>query len=431
MGWFSREEVSCWVTLQLAISGSGVLPLPYAFASVGAPLGVCCCVAVAALNDATTQWLLLAAAPTRRGEGVARSYSDLAARANFSEGTKVAVEVSTALLLFGSLAACLAAVGENAGRAVHTFQGWEAGATARLVAPGLAGAGAAAVGLRSFDEMTWASTLGVAFLASLLAAVAAAACLTAGDGLGLPLSPETWTQVPQAISTFGYSLYVAPIALSMVDDRPGRLETLGRATHYCFATTVAIYVALGLCGAAWLGRDTPSDITTGFTPETRGGAWAASAAPLLTVVYLGLATAPMLNPLTDSIAALGRFEDSGDSRVRACVLGLLGLAVFLAASLKSLVLFSLSGATGVCVTCYVVPVACHWSISRERDQKYANDLLRSKHVFLRDVLGPGLALFLGVAVSVLSVCLTLGDALHAALPAPSTNAAGGVGPEEG
>ena len=108
VAWPSREELNCWVTLQLAISGSGVLPLPHCFAAVGVPLGVACCVAVALLNDATTQWLLAAAAPLRLGERVARSYSDLAARANFSARTKLAVEASSAILLFGSLAACLA-----------------------------------------------------------------------------------------------------------------------------------------------------------------------------------------------------------------------------------------------------------------------------------------------------------------------------------
>ena len=148
MAWLRREEWTCWVTLQLAISGSGVLPLPFAFASVGAPLGVVCCVLVALLNDATTQWLIWSAAPHVRGGKVAASYTELGERANFSRSSKLLVELSSAVLLFGSLAAGLAAVGENASRAVGTAQGWEAGGHARLLAPVIAGTVIAAAGVR-------------------------------------------------------------------------------------------------------------------------------------------------------------------------------------------------------------------------------------------------------------------------------------------
>ena len=150
---------------------------------------------------------------------------------------------------------------------------------------------------------------------------------------------------------------------------------------------------LGVAGASWLGRATPSDVSTAFSPGVRGGAWAANVVPGGTVLYLALATAPMLNPLRDSVAALAGREVA-DGAVTAAVLALVVLSVVLASTLESLLIFSLSGATGVCVTCYVVPVACLWSIPRDRDPKDYVGYRRSKEAFLRDVLGPGLALFL-------------------------------------
>lgn len=90
-------------------------------------------------------------------------------------------------------------------------------------------------------------------------------------------------------------------------------------------------------------------------------------------------------------------------------------AVLVATTFKSLSLFSLSGATGVCVTCYVVPVACHWSIARDRDDKYADDLvmMKSSTTIARDILAPGLALCFGVSVSLLAVSLVLAQSIEA------------------
>ena len=406
----SREELTVWVTLQLAISGSGVLPLPFAFASCGAPLGVACCAAVALLNDATTQWLLGAAKPVTRGGRVAKNYTDLARRANFSRGAEVAVELSTALLLFGSLAACLAAVGENAVRAAAAYGlATDGAARARVVAPAAAGAVIAAAGLRSYDDMAWSSALGVAFLASLLVAVLGAALATLGDGRALPLAPAAWTAVPPAISTLGYSLYVGPVALAMVDDRPGRVEAVQRATHACFVTTFFAYCVLGLAGAAWLGRGTPGDISTAFHAGEPGGAWAAPVVPPGTVLYLTLANVPLFAPLRDSVAALAGLAGR---RAAAATAALLAAAVAVAVGLRSLVLFSLSGATGVCVTCYVVPVACHWSIARDRGRKY-DALART---VCSDILAPALALAFGVAVSVLAVALDAAQFVERAWP---------------
>ena len=167
-------------------------------------------------------------------------------------------------------------------------------------------------------------------------------------------------------------------------------------------------------------------MSTAFSPGVRGGAWAANVVPGGTVLYLALATAPMLNPLRDSVAALAGREVT-DGAVTAAVLALVVLSVVLASTLESLLIFSLSGATGVCVTCYVVPVACLWSIPRDRDPKDYVGYRRSKEAFLRDVLGPGLALFFGVSFSALTVVLAVLQTAESVVIAGEAS----LGPEEG
>ena len=129
------------------------------------------------------------------------------------------------------------------------------------------------------------------------------------------------------------------------------------------------------------------------------------------VLYLTLANVPLFAPLRDSVSAL---TGLAGRRAAAATAGLLAVAVAVAVGLRSLVLFSLSGATGVCVTCYVVPVACHWSIARDRGRKYDSGLVA--RTVCNDVLAPALALAFGVAVSVLAVALDAAQFVERAWP---------------
>ena len=104
-----KDWVLQYCTLQLAIAGSGVLPLPSVYAKCGILNGIVLCGLVALLNDQTTTWLIEAATYNGRSAG---SYSELLRRCGFGRGAEVAAEVATFALLFGSLAACLAAAGE-------------------------------------------------------------------------------------------------------------------------------------------------------------------------------------------------------------------------------------------------------------------------------------------------------------------------------
>lgn len=360
-----------YVNLQLAISGSGVLPVPKAFASVGILPGVVICCIVALMNDSATTWLLVSAG---RGDTMATTYSQVLRE--FRPWTRVAAELASATLLFGSFAACLAAGAETASRALA--RDVEPRAT-RAVAPVVQILVVLCVGSQTYASMRWTSALGCVFMVGLVAAVALACALQ--DELRRPRS-NAWL-LPEAITTLGYSFYLAPVALSLLShlgdgDDSERLTAVRRASRATMVVTLCAYTVLGVTGSLWKGRDTPGDIATAFDDG--------SGVAVATAVYLLLSLTTMLNPLRD--AAAGLLPGYGDTLAALLVV----LAAIASTRESSLTLFSLTGATGVCVTCYVVPVAAYWA---------GDDPSKRARVWW-----PGLVLAGGITVSLLSVALT-------------------------
>ncbi|KAJ1459827.1 hypothetical protein M885DRAFT_511102 [Pelagophyceae sp. CCMP2097] len=458
-----------YCTLQLAVAGSGVLPLPSVFAKCGVASGTVICFLVTLLNDRTTTWLIEAAYLASPGSAAAGSYSELLRRCGFGERCVFCAELAAFGLLFGSVAACLACAGEASAKLVGDV--FEALALAggdgaveltRAVSPLLACALACALGLRSFSAMRYASALGVGFLGLIVGAVVYAYASSDGPPTRVPGAPRgpsarygaEWAEWPVAVTVLGYALYLGPVALAMVaeatalgveeivdptvtttkrwgsfDSVVGRFDSVSAhengpepqaetpadryneirvAVHQTYACSFVLYTALGASGALWLGEDTPTDIVTAFRGKS---SIAISAA---TVAYLWLSTAPMLIPLRDSVFALTARRPAADgaacrskgSAVRwrlqfGATLAAIFTAAALSLALRSLTLFSLTGATGVCATCYIIPVACRWAL-----QKRSGDATR------RAAALPGLCLACGTALSVFSLAQTLAEMLN-------------------
>ena len=205
-----------------------------------------------------------------------------------------------------------------------------------------------------------------------------------------------WSALPQAISTLGYAFYVQPCALPLLERLPSGergAALLERALHLTFGTITLVYLAIGASGLLLFGADTPQNVLQGFG----GGAGAGLSA--LFAVYLMLCFPPMLVPLRETLVRLSRHLERRAvylrtppharpalEREHALELGAAGgggssaalppalnaavtcaivgaaLGVALALPDASASLFSLTGATGVCLVAYVFPIVAHWRL---------------------------------------------------------------------
>ena len=98
-----------------------------------------------------------------------------------------------------------------------------------------------ALGAGGFGRVLDASSaLGVLFLALFAAAVVGAAVANRATALDWG-PPPRWAEAPPAVSVLGYSLYIQPVALSMLSTEPA--AAVRRATHGVFLTTFLLYEA--------------------------------------------------------------------------------------------------------------------------------------------------------------------------------------------
>jgi len=436
-----------FVTLQLGISGSGALPVPRAFAMVGVRTGLGLCFIAMLLNKVTSEWLLVSACETATQK---LSYSALCKKAGFGVSLTVLVEIFTLTLMTGSYAACLAALRETSGRAVDLW----CGGGSQIVRDLTPAAGillAAVAGAKDYEALSSFSTAGVAFLLGLVACVVGA-FINAGPAADS--ADMSLRDAPAAVATLGYSFYVAPLALSVYANelsstrfnRADLANIVKKATALTFMTTFVVYGLLGTCGALWLGSRTPGDVATAFTDKFIAPA---------TALYLAVSLLPMFHPLQDSANAIVDLyrknidnnhqpkptteteeEEAPPSQEQPCVARLLAVCALVVAAMAarcdSIAIFAFTGATGVCVTCYVVPVVCFWRIVLPARRRRASLLLPTidqedetqslvdassstskRRCFdvicgtFADVVLPFVALFFGCFVSFLSLILAL------------------------
>ena len=397
----SRLLVSSFFTLTLAILGSSVLPVPYAWSRAGLVPGLAIMVVVAAANACACRLLMAAAEETGHD-----TYDGVAGEAG-GPLLKSVTQASLVLLLFGTVCGDIALLAEVAPRSLARLFPPAAAANAALAA-----AAAAPGFLREHQHRLWshrrlllrqiplpggrlcaalltllvvaplcflrrmrsleaAAAGGVAVVAALVAAVVSSAVLSGAPALASgefpvwrPVSPAA---LPEAAAVLGFAFYLAPVLFPLLHELPPppRGPRLAARASRGVTALVApvVYGCLGVAGAARHGRATAGSL---LANEWLGGGRAEGLLDAAAVAYLSVSIPPMQHALRYTLEAMVAGEDAPpcDRRRAALTAGPLAaaLAVALAAPQGAEKIFAVTGAVPVCAVCYVIPAVIHLSL---------------------------------------------------------------------
>lgn len=224
-------------------------------------------------------------------------------------------------------------------------------------------------GMRALEH---ASTAGTSVVLLLFAVLTADAF---GNGFRGITSGEVplWSvnmrsgHVGEAFSLIGYSFYLHPLMMPMLREMPtGRkgVRILSDAvTLVIMGVSLVAYTWVGGMGAAAFGAHTQGDIMMNRLLAKR---WASAAFGVAMLVYLASCIPPLvitLRSYVDFIVA-GAHARFSLPRFVTLTAALVALPLALAWQNPSLAekAFALTGATGVCIVCYIIPIAAHFSL---------------------------------------------------------------------
>ncbi|KAK9906824.1 hypothetical protein WJX75_008674 [Coccomyxa subellipsoidea] len=364
-----RLLTSAVFTLTLSILGSSVLPVPFAFSRMGLLLGVLTMAVVAYSNSLTSVLLLRAAGLTGHDsyEGVAQAVGGRA--------WKVVTQVSLILLLFGTVIgdlALLADVGQRALRRLspsppallvdHDGRGIMVVLTLCVVLPLCL--------LRKMRSLETAAQAGVVIVAALAGIIVTEAAQYGFPALrngelplwGIKLSAD----LPEAFAVLGFAFYVQPMLMPLLHEMPPGPASVNIT---CTAVRIVVgivasvvYGVIGIFGAARYGTKTEGNV---LVNEWLGGP-AEGFLDLAIAAYLSISIPPMQMSCRYTLDVLLAGEDAPFSRRRhmleTCFIVFTSLAVALAFPTGAEKIFAVTGATAVCIVCYVIPVALHLKI---------------------------------------------------------------------
>lgn len=263
---------SATLTLTLAILGSSVLPVPWAFSRTGVIPGLAIAAAVAAANAWAGTALVRAA-----GHLGKRTFESVVSAAfGGSKSLRIASQVALVSLLYGNLCADAALLGDTGTLTLRDLLGegsvppWIANSQGRvpmlaltlfLVIPL-----ALSRRMRSLERVAVAGVFLVMALTGVMVWSAISTNFPAIASGELPLTrfaPGAQSDVPDAVAILSFSFYLAPMLLPLLSEMPpGRAgqDALCRALQ---VTTCGIaFVAYGalIFGAARWGLATQGDV---------------------------------------------------------------------------------------------------------------------------------------------------------------------------
>ncbi|KAK9809814.1 hypothetical protein WJX73_009477 [Symbiochloris irregularis] len=327
----SRLVLSATLTLTLSILGSSVLPVPFAISRTGIFMGLVTMVVVAYSNALTSILLLRASGRTGHDtyEGVAESAG--------GPVLKVATRVSLILLLFVLPLCCM--------RRMRSLE--------------LAGTAGVGVVAAIACIMVWDSWQ------------AGFPAIASGD---LPLwAPKASSDLPEAFSVLGFAFYIQPMMMPLLHEMPsGQLgiALTERAVYIVvMGVAISVYGIMGFAAAARYGQATQGNVLV----NTWLGGPAEGLLDAVMAIYLSISIPPMQMSLRYTLDCLVAGEAAPPSTRRQIletvliVLGSLSVAlVFPSAAEK---IFAVTGATAVCLVCYLLPVVIHLLLRTDRGEQ--------------------------------------------------------------
>lgn len=259
--------------------------------------------------------------------------------------------------------------------------------------------------MRSLEHAATAGVGLVLFLAIVVVRVALKAGLPAIKDGELPISklaPGAAAQVPEAMSVLFFGFYLQPMLLPLLSEMPagrrGQDILCGSLQVVTCGIAYLVYAVIGIFGAARWGLATEGDILENEWVSGRSTGLLDGSM----VVYLSISMAPMaitMRYLLDSVGGKGEFQEYSWGRdvgyTLAGIFAATGVAIIWPAKAEKL--FAVTGATGVCLVSYVLPVAVHLKLylTRWRHGVVSTDLeawlLEDAAMLERRPIGPDAA----------------------------------------
>ncbi|KAK9867727.1 hypothetical protein WJX84_006460 [Apatococcus fuscideae] len=184
--------------------------------------------------------------------------------------------------------------------------------------------------------------------------------------------------LPEAFSILGYGFYLQPMMLPLLNEMPlGALGVELTNQAMCLVTlgvAPLVYGMLGVFGAARYGAATQGDmlVNTWLHGQAEG------ILDLATTLYLSISIPPMQMSLRYTLDCLIAGEHARYSRARHWLetLGIIlsTLAISAAYPQYSEKIFAITGATAVCLVCYVIPVVVHLKLRARGRQPPESDM---------------------------------------------------------
>eukprot|EP00900_Chrysochromulina_parva_P016229 jgi/Chrpa1/24607/Chrysochromulina_OHIO_Genome00007882-RA len=330
--------------LLLAVAGVSIAPLPCAISLSGIPGGVFLLVLLACINCYTS--ILLATAASRVGNFGYEEIMGL--RGPCSQNIS---RIALIVMLFGTLCGSLSVVwetGKHGARFIWGLDAWLAddgiGGLTLLVI--LCFGVLLPLSLARLGEIFAISLIGITLSLVVTAYTLYTAVSTGGFSTPLDAAELTpvWSELPTTASLIGFAFWVQPVVLPLMEELPPGpvgVRIMTKALCLTYFCTALIYGSIGLGGFLAFGAATPQDILDGFS---------GSAGDMLACIFC-------IVGISERFRALGKGIQ--DLVITSLLLGAVFIVVVTLPG-ASATFFNVTGASGVCLICYVFPVLAYW-----------------------------------------------------------------------
>eukprot|EP00271_Cylindrocystis_brebissonii_P004130 TRINITY_DN1561_c0_g1_i1.p1 TRINITY_DN1561_c0_g1~~TRINITY_DN1561_c0_g1_i1.p1 ORF type:complete len:589 (-),score=67.20 TRINITY_DN1561_c0_g1_i1:746-2512(-) len=383
---FRRGYIAGAATMCLGILGGGILPVAWAFSITGVAAGVAMAAVVAWANIFTSDLLIRECFKTGTSD-----YEELAL-ATGGPLLLIVARVSILLLQFGAIIGGFEQTAESTVMGLQTIWGNDVpewitykdgnGYVPMVVLATLIGFPLCMV--RQMRSLEYVGMVGFFIVASLVLVVVissiAAGLPALSNGQFQTSGFESPGNLAQAAAIFGFVFYNQPVMMPLLAEMPGDIRHRARILSWAQRFTVAgfCFAAVfltGFFGAAWLGSNTQGNI---LQNTVLGGGVPQGILNLMVALFLSFVVPPLEIPAK---VILNNWLP-GSKHVRPhlrhflVTTGILGfcLAVAIGYPDGSANLLVITGATGVFMAAYAMPVGMHFLLyfGQARCQREAN-----------------------------------------------------------